>query len=110
MTLVRKPRLTAAGSQAVVAAESPSSPPTAGVKAVGLLPALSESCLEKARILAATDEYSDTYDNVNILGKIAEQISRVGRQQRLQDYSTSNRAHLVQMPPPRHSMRRSCSR
>lgn len=43
-------------------------------KAVGVLSALSESCMQKARELAATAEYSDTYDNVNILDKIAEQI------------------------------------
>lgn len=30
--------------------------------------------MQKARELAATAEYSDTYDNVNILDKIAEQI------------------------------------
>ncbi|KZV86531.1 hypothetical protein EXIGLDRAFT_680976 [Exidia glandulosa HHB12029] len=50
----------------------------------GILPALSASCMDEVRTVAATKKYKATYDNVNFTDSIAEQVvARTDAQQNM---------------------------
>ncbi|KZV90118.1 hypothetical protein EXIGLDRAFT_838057 [Exidia glandulosa HHB12029] len=50
----------------------------------GILPALSASCMDEARTVAATKKYKATYDNVNFTDSVAEQVvARTDAQQNM---------------------------